>query len=120
MTNYLIGQLQREGFIIQKASNGRSSTCRRTKFAFDAVLNEITVQKRRDIFSNRYFDEIFLQSDHVPPTTDNKRKPDLLDTVQEDCISFSGVGQKQIALNNMMSQPKKRKVSIARKALVVL
>lgn len=109
VTNHLIGKLQREGFIVQKTSD------RRTKFAFDPVVNEMTNRKKRDIFSNNYFDEMFLACASVSPKA-AKRKIDLADTVQDDAASFSSVSPVDISFK----PPKKRKVSIARKALVVL
>jgi hypothetical protein len=106
VTNQLIAQLQREGFIIKK-----SAVNRRYKYAFDPVVNQSTMVKKRDIFSNDYFDEIFLSANHVSPRTNNKRTKDLINETARDDVLFPGV---------LENQPKKRKVSVARKTLVVL
>jgi hypothetical protein len=111
VTNQLIAQLQREGFIIKKAT-----VHRRYKYSFDPVVNQSTILKKRDIFSNDYFDEIFLSANHASPRTNNKRTKDLVhDTVRDDGL-FPGVRD----MESMTNQPKKRKVSVARKTLVVL
>lgn len=114
MTNQLILKLQREGFIAQKEP---SSSSRRTKFAFRPVVNDSVVRKRREIFSNSYFDELFLASTSQSLKTNegNKRKIDFGGIIWDD-QSPSGPG----VFNSYVIQPKKRKVSIARKALVVL
>jgi hypothetical protein len=112
VTNQLIAQLRREGFIIQK-----KAVDRRTKVSFDPVVNPSTISKKRDIFHNNYFDEIFLRTNHVSRKAEHKRKTELaVDTVRDDIDPFPGVCD----MDTIIIPSKKRKVSVSRKTLVVL
>ena len=113
VSNPLINQLLKEGFIYQIDP---VSASRRSRFVCEPIINELTIRKKRDIFSNCYFDELFLRSS-VFEKSNGVLKCDVAikrknDTENEDdsipCSQWTG------------NQPKKRKVSIARKALIVL
>jgi hypothetical protein len=121
VTNQLISQLQQEGFIVQKEP---LSSCRRNKFAFHAVVNKTTAIKKADVFSNNYFDELFLKStsasNSVKSVESNKRPVDAMEDDSDEFVFIQKIGQIPTDVAISINQPKKRKVSIVKKALVVL